>query len=110
MTTAKNILKKLLDVKDAIIEGVEMSTASNGVMTMVVDLRLRKGLRCRCPFCSSDHRLSKYDIEATNNKIKVVIRRSYGFRNLENMFDLVFLCCSNLRIPLPNRPEVVQTL
>ena len=57
MTTAKNILKKLLDVKDAIIEGVEMSTASNGVMTMVVDLRLRKGLRCRCPFCSSGHRL-----------------------------------------------------
>lgn len=67
MTTAKNILKKLLDVKDAIIEGVEMSTASNGVMTMVVDLRLRKGLRCRCPFCSSGHRLSKYDTRSTQS-------------------------------------------
>ena len=28
MTTVKNILKKLLEVKDAIIEGVEMDTAS----------------------------------------------------------------------------------
>ena len=54
--------------------------------------------------------MSNARIEATNNKIKVVIRRSYGFRNLENMFDLVYLCCSNLRIPLPNRPEVAQTL
>ena len=54
--------------------------------------------------------MSNARIESTNNKIKVVIRRSYGFRNLKNMFDLVFLCCSNLRIPLPNRPEVAQTL
>lgn len=67
MTTVKNILKKLLEVKDAIIEGVEMDTASNGVMSMVVDLRLRKGLRCRCPFCNSGHRLSKYDTRPTQS-------------------------------------------
>ena len=48
-------------------------------------------------------RMSNARIEAANNKIKVVIRRSYGFRNLENMFDLVYLCCSNLRIDLPGR-------
>ena len=48
-------------------------------------------------------KMSNARIEATNNKIKVVIRRSYGFRNLDNMFDLVYLCCSNLRIPLPGR-------
>ena len=50
--------------------------------------------------------VSNARIEATNNKIKVVIRRSYGFRNLSNMFDLVYLCCSNLQIPLANRPKV----
>ena len=65
MTTAKNILKKLLDVKDAIIEGVEISTACNGVMTIVVELRLRKGLQCRCPFCSTGRRLPKYDTRST---------------------------------------------
>ena len=47
--------------------------------------------------------LSNARIEATNNKIKLIIRRSYGFRNLQNMMDMVYLCCSNLVIPLPGR-------
>ena len=42
-------------------------------------------------------------IEATNNKIKLVIRKAYGFRNIQNMLDMVYLVCSNLRITLPNR-------
>lgn len=42
-------------------------------------------------------------IEATNNNIKLIIRRSYGFRNLNNMLDMIYLCCSNLVIPLPGR-------
>lgn len=47
--------------------------------------------------------LSNARIEATNNKIKLVIRRSYGFRNLQNMLDMIYLCCSGLVIPLPGR-------
>ena len=47
-------------------------------------------------------------IEATNNKIKLIIRRSYGFRNIQNMIDMVLLICSNLRVPLPNRPETAS--
>ena len=42
-------------------------------------------------------------IEATNNKIKLIIRKAYGFRNINNMLDMVYLVCSNLDIPLPNR-------
>lgn len=42
-------------------------------------------------------------IEATNNKIKLIIRKAYGFRNIQNMMDMVYLVCSNIRIPLPNR-------
>ena len=42
-------------------------------------------------------------IEAINNKIKLIIRRAYGFRNIENLLDTVYLICSNLVIPLPNR-------
>ena len=42
-------------------------------------------------------------IEAINNKIKLIIRRTYGFRNIENLLDTVYLICSNLVIPLPNR-------
>ena len=42
-------------------------------------------------------------IEATNNKIKLIIRRSYGFKNINNMLDMIYLCCSSLLIPLPGR-------
>lgn len=48
--------------------------------------------------------VSNARIESTNNKIKLIIRRSFGFRNIQNMLDMVLLVCSNLNIPLPNRP------
>ena len=55
--------------------------------------------------------MSNARVESTNNKIKLIIRKAYGFRNVENMLDLVYLVCSNLIIPLPNRkPGVVQAL
>ena len=44
-------------------------------------------------------------IEDTNNKIKLLIRRSYGFRNIDSMLNMIYLTCSDLKIPLPNRPE-----
>ena len=50
-----------------------------------------------------EYGLSNARIEAINNNIKLIIRRAYGFRNLDNMFDMIYLCCSNIEIPLPNR-------
>lgn len=47
--------------------------------------------------------LNNARIEATNNKIKLIIRKAYGFRNINNMIDMVYLVCSNIRVPLPNR-------
>lgn len=47
--------------------------------------------------------LSNARIEAINNKIKLVVRKAYGFRNIGNMLDMVYLVCSNLKVPLPNR-------
>ena len=37
--------------------------------------------------------------------IKLIIRKAYGFRNILNMPDMVYLVCSDLRVPfpLPNR-------
>ena len=49
------------------------------------------------------HGMSNARIEATNNKIKLIIRKAYGFRNIENMLDMVYLVCSNISVPLPNR-------
>ena len=47
--------------------------------------------------------ISNARVEANNNKISLLIHRSFGFRNLSNMVDLIMLVCSNLVIPLPNR-------
>ncbi len=50
--------------------------------------------------------LSNARIEATNNKIKLIIRKAYGFRNIQNMMDMVYLVCSDIRVPLPNRKPI----
>ena len=47
--------------------------------------------------------MSNARIEATNNKIRLTIRKAYGFRMIQNMLDMVCLVCSDLRVPLPNR-------
>ena len=47
--------------------------------------------------------MSNARTEATNNKIKLIVRKAYGFRNIQNMLDMVYLVCSDLRVPLPNR-------
>ena len=50
--------------------------------------------------------LSNARIEAANNKIKLIIRKAYGFRNIDNLLDMVYLVCSDLTIPLPNRSSM----
>ena len=42
------------------------------------------------------HGLSNARIESTNNKIKVLIRKSYGFRNIQNLIDMIMIVCSDL--------------
>ena len=42
--------------------------------------------------------------------VEPIIRKAYGFRNIQNLMDMVYLVCSNIRVPLPNRkPEVVKS-
>ena len=42
-------------------------------------------------------------VSKTNNKIKLLIRQAYGFRDAETMIHIVILYCSYLKIPLPNQ-------
>ena len=53
-------------------------------------------------------KMSNARIEATNNKIKLIIRRAFGFRDVGNMIDMIILVCSNIKVPLPNRPVKEQ--
>lgn len=45
--------------------------------------------------------LSNARIEAINNKIKLSIRMAYGFRNMQNMLDMIMLRCSDIQVLLP---------
>lgn len=49
-------------------------------------------------------KMSNARIESINNKIKRIIRRAFGFRNVDSMIDMIMLVCSNIKVPLPNRP------
>lgn len=42
------------------------------------------------------HKISNARIESMNNKIKVIIRKAYGFRNINNLMDMIMIACSNL--------------
>ena len=44
--------------------------------------------------------------EAVNTTIKVLIKMARGFRNIGNMIALIYLKCSDLVIPLHNRPQM----
>jgi transposase len=52
--------------------------------------------------------ISNARVEANNNKISLLVHRSYGFKNFRNMVDLIMLVCSNLKVPLPNRPTNIE--
>lgn len=55
-----------------------------------------------------ESKLSNARVESINNKIKLFIRKAYGFRNIQNMLDMIMLGCSNIFIPLPNRGDTGQ--
>jgi len=44
--------------------------------------------------------------EAVNTTIKTLIKVARGFRNIGNMIALIYLKCSDLVIPLNNRPQM----
>ena len=44
--------------------------------------------------------VSNARIEATNNKIKLLIRTAYGFRNMNNMLSLIMLSCSYVDVKI----------
>jgi len=73
-------------------------------MTLVFrDLRKKIKRHFDAIVAAAKHRLSNARSEAANNKIKLVIRMAYGFRNVENMIAMVMLSCSELCPALPDR-------
>ena len=49
--------------------------------------------------------LNNARIEAINNKIKIVIRRSYGFHDVENLKAMIMYVCSDIEVARCNKPS-----
>jgi transposase len=48
--------------------------------------------------------------EANNNKIKVIIKMSYGFRNMQNMLSMIMLKCSFPQLPMVGRGGLIEVM
>ena len=46
--------------------------------------------------------------ESTNTTIQGLIKLARGFRNIDNMISLIYLKCSDIIIPLSNRPQPTE--
>ena len=53
------------------------------------------------------HGISNARIEATNNKIKLSVRMSYGFRKIDNLISMIMLRCGGVNIDLPGRCQEI---
>ncbi len=80
-----------------------MSWAQRCRIPVFRDLRKKIKRHFDAIVATAKHRLSNARSEAANNKIKLVIRMAYGFRNVENMIAMVMLSCSELHPALPSR-------
>lgn len=67
------------------------------------DLRLKIKRHFKAIVAAVTHGISNARTEATNNKIKLITRRAYGFRNVDNMIAMVMLSCSTVQPSLPGR-------
>jgi transposase len=52
-----------------------------------------------------EHRLSNALVEAVNTRIRLIIRRAYGFHSASPLIALAMLSCGACRPMLPGRPQ-----
>ena len=67
------------------------------------DLRMKIKRHFSAIVAAAKFKLSNARSEATNNKIKLIIRTAFGFRNVDSLSAMVMLSCSDLRPVLPGR-------
>lgn len=77
--------------------------ASHSQIPAIYELQKKIRRHRTAILATAEHRLSNARVEATNNKIKVMIRMAYGFRNIQNLIDLILMKCSDIKHELPFR-------
>ena len=106
----KESLRLILHMKDAFQAAGELdqwiSDASSSGLTPIKELSGKIERHRGSILNSIRYQANSARSEAVNTTIKVLIRMARGFRNMENLVSLIYLKCSDLVIPLNNRPQM----
>ena len=89
------------EISDALIKW--MNWAQRCRISVFRDLRKKIKRHFPAIVAAAKYRLSNARSEATNNKIKLIIRTAFGFRNVDNLAAMVMFSCSELHPALPAR-------
>ena len=73
-----------------------LNWASHSKLKPFVDLSKKIRRHKEAILATCECKLSNARIESMNNKIKVIIRKAYGFRNIENLKAMIMITCSSL--------------
>ena len=104
---ALRLILHMKDEKQAAIElGQWITDASGSGLEPMMELSEKIGRHKENILNSVRCQANSAKSEAVNTTIKVLIKMARGFRNIGNMIALIYLKCSDLVIPLHNRPQM----
>ena len=106
----KEALRLILHMKDYEQASIELAKwiddARNSELKPMKELADKIETRHKENILNSiKHQANSAKSESTNTTIKGLIKLARGFRNLDNMIALIYLKCSDIVVPLCNRPQ-----
>jgi transposase len=108
----KESLRLILHMKDAGLAVQELekwlNDAAHSGLAAMAKLSEKVGRHKEAIAASVRLQANSAKSEAVNTSIKVLIKMARGFRNIPNLMALVYLKCSDLVIPLNNRPQMTS--
>lgn len=101
----KEKLRLVFQSKDATTAKAELDGWIRWAQRCRIDVfvKLRQKIRRHYDaiLATMEYHISNAVLEATNRKIKLSIYMAYGFRNIDNMLDMIMLRCSDIDVRLP---------
>ncbi len=101
----KEKLRLVFQCKDADTAQAELDAwikwAQHCRIKVFVELQRKIRRHYDAILATMEYHLTNAVLEATNRKIKLSIYMAYGFRNIDNMLDMIMLRCSDIEVLLP---------
>lgn len=101
----KEKLRLVFQCKEVDVAKVELDAwikwAQHCRIKVFVELQRKIRRHYNAILATIEYNLSNAVLEAINRKIKLSIYMAYGFRNIDNMLDMIMLRCSDIKVLLP---------